>query len=89
MPTVIAVHSVADMKSWLAGSENRSGLFKEFCTGYRLYRQPDQNRVALVFENCDVARMEATLGSPAVAAAKKQDTVLDPIELFVEIPDAR
>lgn len=31
-----------------AGSENRSGTFLQFCSGYRLYRMADQNKVAIV-----------------------------------------
>jgi hypothetical protein len=88
MSNVIAVHAVGNLDTWL-GKDNRPGLFKQFCTGYRLYRMPDQARVAVVWENADMAKLQKILGSPEATAAKKADTVMDPIELFVELEGAR
>jgi hypothetical protein len=88
MSNVIAVHAVGNLETWL-GNDNRPGLFKQFCSSYRLYRLKDQAKVAIVWENVDMAKLQKTLGAPEVAAAKKADTVLDPIELFVELDGAR
>jgi len=89
MPNVTATHAVANMDAWLAGAHNRSRLFAKFCTGYRLYRHPDEAKVTIVFENADMEKMQSVLGGPEAAAAKAEDTVIDPIEIFVEIDGAR
>ena len=88
MSNVIAVHAVGNLETWL-GNDNRPGLFKQFCSGYRLYRLPEKAKVAIVWENADMAKLQKILGSPETEAAKKADTVLDPIELFVELEGAR
>jgi hypothetical protein len=88
MSNVIAVHAVGNLDTWL-GKDNRSGLFKQFCSGYRLYRMQDKAKVAIVWENVDMAKLQKILGSPETEAAKKADTVLDPIDLFVELQGAR
>jgi hypothetical protein len=89
MANVVATHAVGNMDTWLKGSDNRSGVFKQFCTGYRIYRHVDQNRVSVVFENADMAKMQAVLSSPETAAAKAQDTVIDPIDVYLEIEGGR
>lgn len=86
MSSVIAVHAVGNLETWLG---NDKGLFKQFCSSYRLYRLRDQAKVAIVWENVDMAKLQRILGTPEVEAAKKADTVLDPIELFVELEGAR
>jgi hypothetical protein len=86
MPNVIAVHAVGNMDTWLAKDK---GLFKEFCSGYRLYRLPDQAKVAIVWENVDMAKLKRELAGPGAVAAKEAGMIIDPIELFVEIEGAR
>ena len=88
MPNVIAVHAVGNLDTWL-GNENRPGLFKQFCSGYRLYRLPEKAKVAIVWENADLAKLQGIIAAPEAKAAMKADTVLDPVELFVEIAGAR
>ena len=88
MPNVIAVHAVGNLDTWL-GNENRPGLFKQFCSGYRLYRLPEKAKVAIVRENADLAKLQGIIAAPEAKAAMKADTVLDPVELFVEIAGAR
>ncbi len=88
MPNVIAVHTVGSFDTWL-GENNRPGLFKQFCSGYRVYRLPEKAKVAIVWENVDMAKLEKVLGSAEAERAKKADTVLDSIELFVELEGAR
>jgi hypothetical protein len=86
MPNVIAVHAVGNLDTWLG---REKGLFKQFCSGYRLYRLPEKAKVAIVWENVDMAKLQGIIGSPEAKAAMKADTVLDPVELFVEIEGAR
>jgi hypothetical protein len=88
MSNVVAVHAVGNLETWL-GENNRPGLFKQFCSSYRLYRLPNQAKVAIVWENVDMAKLQRVLDSAEAQAAKKADTVLDSIELFVELEGAR
>jgi hypothetical protein len=88
MSNVIAVHAVGDLDTWL-GNENRPGLFKQLCTALASIACRDRASVAIVWENVDLPKLERLLGTPEVAAAKKADTVLDPIELFAELEGAR
>ena len=52
---------------------------------------PNQAKVAIVWENVDMAKLQGILGAAKAEAeaAKKADTVLDSIELFVELEGAR
>jgi hypothetical protein len=89
MPNVIATHAVGNIDTWLAGGEERKALFSKFCRAYRVYRHPAQAKVSLVFESADMAKLEATLAEPATVALKAKHTVLDPIEVHLEVVDAR
>lgn len=88
MPNVIALHRVENMDTWLK-ADNREKLFPQFCSSYRLFRMPGDNRVALYIENADVEKMQALFESPEAAVAKKADTVIDPIEILVELESAQ
>jgi hypothetical protein len=89
MSNAIAVHAVENLETWL-GKDGRSRFLKQFCTSYRVYRLPDQAKVALVLENVDMPKMRSILDAARaeVKAAKKADTVLDSFELFVELEGA-
>lgn len=89
MANVIATHGVGNMETWLAGGDERAALFKKFCRAYRVYRDAEQKKVSLFFEDADMAKLEATLSDPAVAAMKKKHTVLEPVEIYVEVEKAR
>lgn len=84
MTTVVATHSVGSIDQWLNGKD-RARLFPNFCTSYRLFKHPDGKRVAIVWEGVDLGKMKATLESPEGAAAKSADTVMEPIEIFIEV----
>jgi hypothetical protein len=86
MSNVIAVYDVGNVDSYLR-EDGRPALFKQFCTGYRLYRLPDQAKVAVVWENVDMAKLETVLASRA-ERAKKANKVLETIDLFVELEGA-
>lgn len=90
MSNIVAVHAVGNLETWL-GEDNRPGLFKQFCSSYRLYRLPNQAKVAVVWENVDMAKLQRILGDAKAQAkaANKADTILDSIELFVELEGAR
>jgi hypothetical protein len=84
MTTVVAVHSVGNLDQWLKGN-NREKLFPTFCTSYRLFKHADGKRVAIVWEGVDLSKMQAILESPEGTAAKAADTVVDPIDVFIEV----
>jgi hypothetical protein len=67
MSNVVAVHDVGNLQTWLR-EENRPGLFQQFCSSYRLYRLPNQAKVAVVWENVDMAKLQSILGAAKVEA---------------------
>ena len=52
---------------------------------YRLFKNDDGKRVAIVWEDVDLGKMQETLTGPEGSAAKSLDTVVEPIDIFVEI----
>ena len=89
MPRVIATHAVGNMETWLAGGAERAEIFKQFSSGYRIYRHPEENKVALLWENADLQKLEAVLTHPDTEQAKSRHTVLEPIEVYVEVDGGR
>jgi len=89
MPRVVAVHAVGNMETWLAGGEERAEIFKQFCSAYRIYRSPSGNRVAVAWEGADVQKMEAALTSPESEKAKARHTVVEPIDIYIEVEGGR
>ena len=85
MTTVIMTHKVGNMETWLSGRSNRKPAFDLFCKSYRTFRHTEDDRVSIVCEDVDLAKMEEVLGSPEAAKSKEADTVVEPIDVFVEI----
>jgi hypothetical protein len=85
MTTVVAAHAVGNMDTWLGGGAERKALFKNFCSSYRIFKHADKDRVSVVWEGVDLDKMRALLGSAEGNAAKARHTVIDPIELYIEI----
>ena len=89
MPNVIATHAVGNMDTWLAGGKDRAEIFQQFCSAYRIYRHPKENKVAIVWENADLQKLEAVLTHPDTERAKSRHTALDPVEIYVEVEGGR
>ncbi len=85
MATVVATLAVGNMDTWLKGGDERKALFKDFCSSYRIFRHAEANRVSIVAENVDLAKMKAMLGTPENAALRAKHTVIDPIEVYIEV----
>ena len=85
MTTVVATHAVGNMDTWLGGGNERKALFASFCSSYRIFRHTEADRVSIVWEDVDLEKMTALLGSPEGAAGKAKHTVIDPIEIYIEI----
>jgi hypothetical protein len=84
MTTVVVTHAVGDIEQWLKGN-NRERLFPNFCSSYRIFKHVDGKGVSIVAEGVDLAKMQALLSTPEGAAAKAEDTVIDPIEVYIEV----
>ena len=89
MPRVIATHGVGNMETLLAGGAERAEIFKQFSSAYRIYRHPEDNKVAIVWENADVPKLQAVLGHADTEKVKAKHTVRDPIDLYVEVDGGR
>ncbi len=85
MTSVVLTHPVGDMDTWLGGASNRERVFAYFCTSHRIYRHAEADKVSIVAEGVDLEKMRATLSTPEADAAKAEDTVLEPIDLYVEV----
>ena len=85
MTTVVATHAVGNMETWLGGGDERKALFANFCTSYRIFKHADKDRVSVIWENADLEKMQALLGSAEGEAGKAKHSVIDPIELYIEI----
>lgn len=71
------------------GGAERAEIFKQFCSGYRVYRHAKENKVALVWENADLEKLEAALGHPDTEKAKSRHTVREPIDMYIEVDGGR
>lgn len=85
MTAVVATHAVGNMDTWLKGGDERSALFADFSSSYRIFRHAGSDLVSVVWENVDLEKMNALLGSPEGKAAEAAHTVLEPIEVFIEV----
>ena len=64
-------------------------FLKQFSSGYRIYRQPAANKVAIVWENADLQKLKAALEHPDTEQAKARHTVREPVEIYVEVDGGR
>ena len=88
MPRVIATHAVGNMNTWLAGSGARGDLHAVLQRLPHLpARHREQGRARL--ENADLQKLEAALAHPDTEKAKARHTVLEPIDLYVEVEGGR
>ena len=85
MMSVVATHAVGDMDTWLGGGETRAALFANFSTGYRIFKHAEKGQVSIVWEGVDLDKMQAMLASPEAAEGKAAHTVIDPIEVYIEV----
>ena len=86
MTAVVVTHAVGNIDTWLKGGADRKELFAKFCSSHRIFRHPDDpNRVSIVCENVDLAKLKATLDTAETNAAKAKHTVIDPLEVYMEV----
>lgn len=85
MTTVVVTHAVGNMDKWLSGGAVRTETFANFCSSHRVFKHSNQSQVSIVFEGVDLEKMNAVLGSPDAGASKAEHTVIDPIEVYIEV----
>ena len=85
MTTVVITHAVGNVDTWLKGGEERTALFSNYCSNHRIFRQEGTNRVSIVCDNVDLAKMKAAMDSPEIAEGKAKHTVIDPLEVYIEV----
>ena len=85
MTAVVATHAVGNMDTWLKGSDERDALFADFSSSYRIFKHADSQHVSVVWEDVNFDKMKALLESPEGKAAEAAHTVVEPIEIFIEV----
>jgi hypothetical protein len=86
MTAVVATHTVGNIDTWLRGGAERKEAFPKFCTSYRIFRHPDQaNRVSIVCENADLAKLKAAMDTAEIKALMAKHTVIAPVEVYLEV----
>jgi hypothetical protein len=85
MTMVVVTHAVGNMDTWLKGAEHRKAVFSKFCSNHRIFKHMETNRVSILCENVDLAKMQAAMTSPETETAKTADTVIDPIDVYIEV----
>ena len=60
-------------------------MFDSFCSSYRIFKHARRNQVCLVWQDVDLEKMNAMMTAPETAARKAKHTVIDPIEIYIEI----
>jgi len=88
MANIVVVHEVGDFDTWIS-KNNREQLLPQCCESYRLYRLPDQNKVAVVVEGADMDKFGALMEGSEGQRAMEEDTVKPPVDLFFEVEGAR
>ena len=85
MTAVVVTHAVGNMDTWLGGGDERKALFANFSSSYRIFRHSDANLVSLVWENVDLEKMKAMFSSLEAKAAEAAHTVIQPVEIYIEV----
>jgi hypothetical protein len=86
MTAVVVTHAVGNIDTWLKGGTDRKNLFPKFCTSHRVFRHPEQaNRVSIVCENMDLPKLKAAMDTAEVKALMAKHTVIDPVEIYIEV----
>ena len=85
MTAVVVTHEVGNMDTWLGGGDERNALFANFFSSYRIFRHTDANLVSIVWENVDLEKMKAMFSSSDPKAAETAHTVIQPVEIYIEV----
>jgi hypothetical protein len=83
---VVVTHAVGNIDTWLKGGAERKEVFPKFCSSHRIFRHPDQaNRVSIVCENADLAKLKAAMDTAEIKALMAKHTVIAPVEVYIGV----
>lgn len=87
MATIIIRHKVGNFDTWLAGHQDRVNVFSPAISSFKTYRDSQNpNSIAMVLEVSDLEKLNELMTDPEVQPYKDKHTVIDPIEVFIEVP---
>jgi hypothetical protein len=86
MTAVVVTHAVGNIDTWLKGGADRKELFPKFCSSHRIFQKPDElNRVSIVCENVDIAKLKAAMDTAEIKALMAKHTVIEPVEVYIAV----
>lgn len=88
MAAVVFNYAVGNVETFLAGADERKETLEKYCSSYRVFRHTDSNRICVVAENVDLERMKAALSSPQAAENRAKNTILPPMDRYIEVEGA-
>ncbi len=85
MPRVVVTHAVRDRADWASKHAERVAIFAPWGSNAVEYLAADgSNNVAVLVDVHDMAKLQAAINSPEVAAGKQAHGVIDPMIFHVE-----
>jgi hypothetical protein len=85
MPRVVVTHAVRDRALWASKHSERVAVFAPWGSNVVEYLAADgSNKVAVLIDVHDMAKMQAALNSPEIAAGKQAHGVVEPLTFHVE-----
>jgi hypothetical protein len=86
MATIVIRHKVGNFQTWLAGHQDRVNVFGPAIKGFKTFQDAnDPKAIAMVIEVSDMEKFNAIMTDPAVQPYKEKHTVIDPVEVFMQV----
>ena len=87
MATIIIRHKVGNFGTWLNGHQDRINSFTPLVKNFKTFRDAnDPNSIAMVMEVTDMDKLGEMVNDPKMKPLKDKHTVIDPIDIYVEVP---
>jgi hypothetical protein len=87
MATIIIRHKVGNFDTWLNGHQDRINSFTPLVKNFKTFRDAnDPNSIAMVMEVTDMDKLGEMVNDPKMKPLKDKHTVIDPIDIYVEVP---
>ena len=86
MATIIIRHKVDNFDIWLKGHQDRINSFSPLVTSFKTFQDAnDPNSIAMIMEVTDLEKLGEMVNDPALQPLKDKHTVIDPINVYVEV----
>lgn len=86
MATIVIRHKVGNFNTWLAGHQDRVKVFSPAISSFKTFQDAnDPKTIAMVVEVNDMEKLNAIMTDPKVQPYKDKHTVIDPIEVFMQV----